>query len=106
LHAQPRPFLIVGADDIALGQALAVAHALNPDVRLLGVRRDTPADALPADLTRAMVLIPTGSVRATLGPGFHIEPWAAGDTWALATAAAPDPALSDTNKDPHPKAPQ
>jgi len=102
LHAGPRPFLIVGARDDALGQALAVAHALDDRVRILGIRWQTPAGLVPAGLEQALVLIPTDAVRAALAPGFEIEPWDNGWTWALATAgsapAAPSPlALPNAN---------
>jgi len=40
----------VGANDTALGQALAVAHALDPGVRILGIRRQTPAGLVPPDV--------------------------------------------------------
>ena len=95
LHAQQRPFLIVGANDTALGQALAVAHALDPGVRILGIRRQTPAGLVPPDVEQALVLIPTRSVRDALGPGWSVEPWDDGGTWALASAR-------DTHSSPAP----
>jgi uncharacterized membrane protein len=86
LHEQPQPFLAVGASELALGQALAVAHQLDARVRVLGVRRQTPPEAIPPDLDQALLLIPTGSVRSALGPGFTITPLGDGETWALAQA--------------------
>jgi uncharacterized membrane protein len=87
LNAQPRPFLAAGANGLALGQLLSVAHRLDDHVRVLGFRRQTPPSTLPADLEQVLLLIPTKPLLAALGPGFVIEPWGDGENWALATAS-------------------
>ncbi|MGB5833874.1 MAG: glycosyltransferase family 39 protein [Thiohalocapsa sp.] len=87
LNRQQRPFLAVGASDLSLGQLLSVARALDDRVRILGVRRDTPPSALPADLEQLVLLIPSKSLLAVLGPRFIVEPLGDGKMWAVATAA-------------------
>jgi uncharacterized membrane protein len=94
LNGQQQPFLAVGASGLALGQLLSVAHRLDDRVRVLGFRRQTPPSALPADLEQVLLLIPTQPLRAALGPGFFIQPWDDGETWALATAT-PERAIAE-----------
>ena len=77
LNRAERPLVVAGSSGITAGELISLAHRLDGQVRLWGLR----GDRLP-DLTAfspILSLMPSPDLWARLGPGYAVEP--VPDTW-------------------------
>lgn len=77
LNRAERPLVVAGRSGISAGELISLAHRLDGQVRLWGLRRDRLPDLTA--FSPILALMPSPDLRARLGPGYGVEP--VPDTW-------------------------